>query len=378
MVIPCRSYNETEEPYDSVGPCYRSDPEGQGRYRSGHAGELADQVLASARRIWEYWHGLASEARMSLLKNVGLVIVFLASMAHVAQGMTFQTVPSIVDGRTKIVIAEGTIENGDAARFKATIEVSPPDAHLLLVTSQGGSVAAAMELAQAIRARSYSVVVVRECASACAQILFPAGEYSILRRGSLLGIHSCSAAGVRNDLCNEVIAEFAVSNGFPYGTLQLFSDLYGPGEMKWMSEISARCFGFYRGLGDPKPVHGRKACVDGYIFTMQSSATPRPFGPSFDCTKATSRIERLFCIDRELMQTDSILGRVYDAALNVATPEERARIRTDQRNWIHERNTECDAMLPDKLDFASTRVGAMCLYRHNEERIYTLIDQGTF
>jgi hypothetical protein len=35
-------------------------------------------------------------------------------------------------------------------------------------------------------------------------------------------------------------------------------------------------------------------------------------------------------------------------------------------------------MLTDALDFDSTRDGAMCLYRHNEERIYALIDEGTF
>ena len=246
------------------------------------------------------------------------------------------------------------------------------------MTSLGGSVAVAMDLARAIKAKSFSVIAFKECASACAQVLFPAGEYSILARGSLLGIHSCSVAGTRSDLCNEAIAEFAVSNGFPYGTLQLFSDLYGPGEMKWMSEISARCFGFYRSLGDPKPIHGRKACVDGYIFTSQTSVAPRPFGPSFDCAKATTRIEKLFCRDRELMQVDSVLGRVYDTALSVADPEKRARIRADQRNWIQKRNAECDAILTDAFDFASTRDGALCLYRYNEERIYVLIDEGTF
>ncbi|MFW6077664.1 MAG: hypothetical protein ACOC71_07910, partial [Hyphomicrobiales bacterium] len=170
---------------------------------------------------------------MSYLSRLSFAAVFLTAMAPAVQAMTFRTMPSMVDGKTMIVMAEGGIEDGDAARFEATIEAWPPDAPILFVTSPGGSVAAAMDLARAIRAKSYSVVVVQECASACAQILFPAGEYSILTRGSLLGIHSCSAARTRSDLCNEAIAEFAVSNGFPYGTLQLFSDLYGPGEMKW-------------------------------------------------------------------------------------------------------------------------------------------------
>lgn len=303
----------------------------------------------------------------------------LFSLAPTLQAMTFQTVPAIVDGNSMVVAANGMIEEGDAGRFRAAIEASPPDAAILYVTSLGGSVNAAIELAKEIRARSYSIVVAKECASACAQILFPAGEYSILLQGSLLGIHSCSVKGARDDLCNEEIAEFAVSNGFPYGTLQLFSGLYGPGEMKWMSEIAARCFGFYRGSKDPKPIHGgRKACVDGYFYTTKSSEAPRPFGPSFDCAKAKNRIEKLFCTDRELMQTDSILGLVYDTALSVADPEKKARIRTAQRRWIRDRNAKCDALLTDNLDFTTTRDGAMCLYQHNEDRIYALIDEGTF
>lgn len=148
--------------------------------------------------------------------------------------------------------------------------------------------------------------------------------------------------------------------------------------MKWMSEISARCFGYYRGSSDPKPIYGKKACVDGVIYTSRTSAAPRPFGPSFDCSNAVIRIEKVFCLDRELMLSDSILGRVYDTALSVASPEKKARLRADQRKWIHERNSKCDEVLTGALDFASTRDGAMCLYRQNEDRIYALIKEGTF
>lgn len=307
-----------------------------------------------------------------------LAIVCAVAAVPTVQAMTFRTAPSMLDGKSTVVIASGVIEDGDSTRFEQAINASRPDASILVITSPGGSVEAAMDLALTVRTKSYSIVVVRECASACAQVLFPAGEFSILTRGSLLGIHSCSVEGARSDLCNEAIAEFAVSNGFPYGTLQLFSDLYGPGDIKWMSEISARCFGFYRGSNDPKPIYGKKACVDGYIFTGRSTAAPRPFGPSFDCAKATTRIEQLFCLDHELMQTDSILGRVYDTTLSVAGPEKKARIRTDQRDWIRMRNAKCDALLGGGLDFASTRDGAMCLFRYNEARIYELIDEGTF
>ena len=300
----------------------------------------------------------------------------LVLFAFPVSAMTFSTEPSLTDENVTIIVARGPIEVGDADRFQVALVADPPDARVLMVTSPGGDVSAAMRLAGQIKSNSFSIIGHQECASACAQILFPAGEYSILTHGSMLGIHSCSNSGKRNELCNESIAEFAVLNGFPYGTLDMFSDIYGPGEMKWMTEISARCFGFYRGSGDPKPIpFGRQPCVHGVLFTNVPS---RPFGPSFDCSKATTQVERLFCLDRELMQADSILGLVYDDALKAADARGRANLRSEQRQWIKYRNADCQRFFTESMDFSNTREPALCLYKHNEDRIYELIDNPFF
>lgn len=275
-----------------------------------------------------------------------------------------------------MIVGRGPIETGDTVRFEAAIKAHPPSFNVLTVTSPGGDVHEAMQLAKRIKANSFSIIAHQECASACAQILFPAGEYSILTHGSMLGIHSCSdVSGSRHELCNEAIANFAVSNGFSYGTLAHFSAMYGPADMKWMTEISARCFGFYRGTDDPKPIHGgRKACVDGFFFSMGKNVRFRPFGPSFDCTKATTKVERLFCIDKELMQSDSILGIVYDTELEARDTQGKARLRSKQRQWIKDRNADCRRFINASMDFINTREAALCLYKYNEARIYKLID----
>ncbi|WP_433988832.1 hypothetical protein SuNHUV7_26070 (plasmid) [Pseudoseohaeicola sp. NH-UV-7] len=315
----------------------------------------------------------------TIFRYLALSTFCLGLFALPALSMTFTVEPSPVDGGVTVVAGRGPIETGDAARFEAAISAVPPDFRVLMVTSPGGSVTAAMELATRIKANSFSIVAHQECASSCAMILFPAGEYSILTQGSMLGIHSCSASGARHELCNEAIAKLAVSNGFPFGTLEMFSDLYGPGEMKWMTEISARCFGFYRGSDDPKPIHGgRKACVDGVIATMGSDVRPRPFGPSFNCANAKTKVERLFCMDKELMQSDSILGLVYDAAMAEKNTSERAALRSHQRQWIAARNANCEQLFSSSMDFMSTRDAALCLYGYNEDRIYSLIDNPLF
>lgn len=311
----------------------------------------------------------------SVCRRLAFCSVCLMCFSPPAWAMTFNTEPSPFNREVTLVVARGPIEIGDAARFEDAINRQPPSHRALMVTSPGGSVTAAVELARQIIANSFSIIAHKECASSCAMILFPAGEYSILSKGSVLGIHSCSEAGVRHKVCNEDIAKFAVSNGFPFGTLDMFSALYGPGEMKWMTEISARCFGFYHGSKDPKPLRGgRKACVDGVIYAMGADVQPRPFGPSFNCANATTRVEQLLCMDKELMQSDSILGLVYDTVMTKKNNQEKEKIRLSQRQWIEARNADCEELLSSKMDFMSTRDAALCLYQYNEERIYYLID----
>ncbi|WP_108861628.1 lysozyme inhibitor LprI family protein [Ruegeria sp. Alg231-54] len=316
-----------------------------------------------------------SRITRSIFRYLAFSTLSLICLPLSALSMSFKVEPSPINDKVTLVVGRGAIETGDAARFEDAISAHPPNFRALLVTSPGGNVAAAVELAKRITANSFGVIAHQECASSCAMILFPAGDYSILTKGSMLGIHSCSASGVRHNLCNEAIAEFAVSNGFPFGTLEMFSDLYGPGEMKWMTEISARCFGFYRRVDDPKPIHGeRKACVDGIINTMGPDVRLLPFGPSFNCAKATTKVEQLFCIDKELMQSDSILGRVYDRAIARKNNLEKKDLRSNQRQWIASRNADCEQLFTSSMDFVSTRDAALCLFQQNEERIYTLID----
>lgn len=147
--------------------------------------------------------------------------------------------------------------------------------------------------------------------------------------------------------------------------------------MKWMTEISARCFGFYRGTNDPKPLDGgRKACVDGVLYSMGGDVDFRPFGPSFDCSRASTRVEKLFCSDKELMQVDSILGLTYDWVLSRKSDDERSKLIASQREWILSRNSVCDQKFTNSMSFRDTREAALCLFLYNEDRIYFLIEEG--
>lgn len=100
------------------------------------------------------------------------------------------------------------------------------------------------------------------CASACALILYVAGEYKVVVEGGRLGMHTCySPDGGRHDFCNEAIAERALQEGVAYGSVMAFMDAAGPSDMIYFTADDARCFGLVRYPGE-EPASAQDApCV---------------------------------------------------------------------------------------------------------------------
>lgn len=61
---------------------------------------------------------------------------------------------------------------------------------------------------------------------------------------------------------------------------------------------------------------------------------------SFDCTKATTAVEKLICTDAELSKFDEELNAAYKAALQDKTQADT--IKQAQKKWLKERNTCAD------------------------------------
>ncbi|WP_428634637.1 lysozyme inhibitor LprI family protein [Sedimenticola sp.] len=62
---------------------------------------------------------------------------------------------------------------------------------------------------------------------------------------------------------------------------------------------------------------------------------------SFDCSKASTKVEKMICADPELSKLDEKLGKTYSAALN-KTPDLLA-LKQQQRDWLNDRNGCVDA-----------------------------------
>lgn len=74
---------------------------------------------------------------------------------------------------------------------------------------------------------------------------------------------------------------------------------------------------------------------------LASPAPPIPtVAPSFDCTKATWKSERMVCSSRQLSVLDLALSNAYRDAV-ARSPARAAELRTSQNHWIRKNRENC-------------------------------------
>ena len=100
------------------------------------------------------------------------------------------------------------------------------------------------------------------------------------------------------------------------------------------------------------------AAIGLFVSTLLLTIVPASANPSFDCAKASTKVENLICARPGLAQLDSDLADAYATALrDVSWSSANKRIRADQHAWIARRN-RCDT--------------AKCLRRLYHQRIGAL------
>lgn len=63
--------------------------------------------------------------------------------------------------------------------------------------------------------------------------------------------------------------------------------------------------------------------------------------PSFDCTKATTNIEKIICSDRVLSKLDSEMTSTYKKLLESFNQENQNKLSLNQKEWLRFRDTYC-------------------------------------
>jgi hypothetical protein len=106
---------------------------------------------------------------------------FVLALAH------SQPLPARVEVAGDAVIFDGRIEGRSAAQFLAAIR--DPAITRVVITSHGGLVTPALDMAEAIYARQLDVEVPDACLSSCANYIFPAARRKRLGHERAVGWH---------------------------------------------------------------------------------------------------------------------------------------------------------------------------------------------
>lgn len=87
---------------------------------------------------------------------------------------------------------------------------------------------------------------------------------------------------------------------------------------------------------------GRATPLPPASFTPPGQYQPRAGGPSFDCDKAATPVEKAICADPALAAQDVELARLLkEVRLGHATVDAREQLRTLQRQWLKQRDAAC-------------------------------------
>jgi hypothetical protein len=112
-------------------------------------------------------------------------LAFVAAFARHAHSQPVST--TIVEVVEDAVLFDGRIDTRSAAQFLRLLE--NPKITRLVITSRGGIVPAALDMAQAIHERALDVEVPTACFSSCANYIFPAARRKTLGRLGAVAWH---------------------------------------------------------------------------------------------------------------------------------------------------------------------------------------------
>jgi uncharacterized protein YecT (DUF1311 family) len=80
---------------------------------------------------------------------------------------------------------------------------------------------------------------------------------------------------------------------------------------------------------------------NGKEFAIVSIQKTGIFPTSYDCKKAQSEIENAICHVESLAALDRQLADTYKAVLAKSSPQEREDVKSEQRDWLDQRNKQC-------------------------------------
>ena len=120
--------------------------------------------------------------------NAGKLVLALAPVFACANLAQANSPPAATVERSgDAVIFNGQINGRSVGEFKRALQ--DPGITRLVITSRGGGVAAALDMAVAVHERGLDIDVPTACLSSCANYVFPAARRKVMARPGVVGWH---------------------------------------------------------------------------------------------------------------------------------------------------------------------------------------------
>jgi hypothetical protein len=193
-----------------------------------------------------------------------LIQIFLAALLICTQ-VKAATIETLDLGKTYILFVEGTIDRGDATKFRddlrkiVTLAEKNDKGVIIGVNSQGGLIGEAVDMANVIRERQLPLSVTNssECLSACF-LMFLSAPKKLLFHGARIGVHSASnSEGAETEGTKATTVDFAriaKENGAPNSVIGKLVAAK-PDEMLFLSEDEMKQMGAVFADDDKSPEH---------------------------------------------------------------------------------------------------------------------------
>jgi invasion protein IalB len=177
-----------------------------------------------------------------LLLEAKLILLILVLIgAKVAHGATI-TIGSRSEGQPPLVLVDGKIEPGDGAQFR--LKTSFLSGAIVSFRSDGGSVAAGIQIGEIIRLKGFTTSVSRDasCVSACA-LAWLGGTKRSMSAESKIGFHAAyTADGRETGVGNALIGAYLNKIGLPYSAVVYITQAAAR-SMTWLSAAEAKKHG---------------------------------------------------------------------------------------------------------------------------------------
>lgn len=183
-------------------------------------------------------------ASFNLHSVVGAIILGTLAISTSASAADIEVNESDKNERVIITI-QGDIKSGDEDNFRE-IAAKYTDA-IVLLDSEGGGIAAAMDIGRTIKLRGYTTAVYKSglCASACA-LIWVAGSPRVVFEGGRIGFHASyldtDGTKLQTGVGNALVGHYLSQLGFGQNTV-VFATLAPPDKIFWLNSETASMSG---------------------------------------------------------------------------------------------------------------------------------------